>query len=357
MRRRTRRSLLLALVAVVVLIAAFVIDTLYVAGAFKHIAPHFGGRCAPVAVTGVEDMAALDDGHVFLSSDDRRATLAGHPTPGAIFLYDLSGATPPRNLTLAGAPELHPHGISYWPIAPGRGRLFVVNHPDGMSMAGGGRHAIEVFDWNDGALAHRTTLTGPALESPNDVVAVSPETFYVTNDHGSQGLARTFEDWLRLARASVVYYDGKSLRRVADDIVYANGIDVSADGKSLYVAATTGRSLLVYDRDPATGALANRRDIALGTAPDNIERAADGHLWIAAHPKLLAFVAHAKDPAAKSPSQVLEVTLQAGGGAAVTEVLLDDGTQLSGSSVALRSGTHLLVGPVFADHFLDCSMP
>ncbi|HYU42508.1 MAG TPA: SMP-30/gluconolactonase/LRE family protein [Vicinamibacteria bacterium] len=218
------------------------------------------------------------------------------------------------------------------------------------------RHAIEIFDWQEGELVHAATVTDAALFSPNDVVAVGADRFYVTNDHGSYGFARTLEEWLRLERANVVYHDGTALRTAAEGIAYANGIEVSADGRTLYVASTTGRALLIYDRDARTGVLSNRREIALGTAPDNIVRGAEGHLWVAAHPKLLRYVDHVKDAAALSPSQVLEVAPGADG-SAVTEVFLDDGAQLSGSSVALRTGASLLVGPVFADHFLNCAVP
>lgn len=38
----------------------------------------------------------------------------------------------------------------------------------------------------------------------------------------------------------------------------------------------------------------------------------------------------------------------------VTEILLDDGTNLSGSSVAVRGPDHLFVGGVFDTAFLVC---
>jgi arylesterase / paraoxonase len=359
MTQRRRRCLVAAALLVGLGVAAFILDTLYVAGSFKRIVPHFEGTCRKVPITGVEDMtAALDDRDLFLSSDDRRAAMAGHATPGAIWLYDLTGETPPRRLTPETVKEFHPHGIGYWPVAPGRGRVFVVNHPDGASMGGDSRrHSIEIFDWADGQLVHRSTLSDAALFSPNDIVAVGPDRFYVTNDHGNSGFARTIEEWFRLARANVVYFDGKAMRVAAEGIAFANGINVSEDGRTLYVASTIGRALLVYDRDPETGVLTNRRDVSLYTAPDNIERAADGHLWIGAHPKLLRLVDHAKDAKALSPSQVLEVTPRPDGSFLTSEIFLDDGSQLSASSVALRSGKHLLVGPVFDDHFLDCTMP
>jgi sugar lactone lactonase YvrE len=36
----------------------------------------------------------------------------------------------------------------------------------------------------------------------------------------------------------VLYYDGQSFRKVAQALAYANGINISSDGQTVYVAAT-----------------------------------------------------------------------------------------------------------------------
>jgi len=42
--------------------------------------------------------------------------------------------------------------------------------------------------------------------SPNDVVAVAPDQFYVTNDHGyPHGFMLTLEDYLQLPASSLLY--------------------------------------------------------------------------------------------------------------------------------------------------------
>ena len=71
---------------------------------------------------------------------------------------------------------------------------------------------------------------------------------------------------------------------------------------------------------------------------------------------MLAFLAHAKDGSAKSPSQVLRATwAPAEKRFEVNEVWLDDGATLSGSSVGLPLGEgRFLVGSVFEGHLLDC---
>jgi arylesterase/paraoxonase len=179
--------------------------------------------------------------------------------------------------------------------------------------------------------------------------------FYATVDHGNpSGIGRMLEDYARLPLAKVLYFDGQQARQVAGDIRYANGVNVSADGETVYVAGTTDRAVHVFGRDLATGDLWPKGRLDTGTGVDNIDIDDVGALWIGAHPKLLTFVGHSKDAAKKSPSQVLRIDPGSG---EVYEVLLDDGGQLSGSSVAVRYGNRMLVGPVFDEGILDCKLP
>ena len=113
----------------------------------------------------------------------------------------------------------------------------------------------------------------------------------------------------------------------------------------------TGLEVRMYDRDPASEALAFRQAIPLGSGPDNIEIDEHGDLWIGSHPKLLRIEAHRDDSTTLSPSQVLHVTPDG----KVDEVYLDDGSTISGSSVAAVRGNRLLIGEIFDEGFLDCT--
>ncbi|MCG8692888.1 MAG: SMP-30/gluconolactonase/LRE family protein [Minwuiales bacterium] len=335
-----------------------------IAGEWKTIEPHFAGVCRKVAgVPGAEDITIHPNGRVaFISADDRRAHQRGETKVGAIYSYrlDLPEAEP-VHLTPAAPPDFHPHGISLF-ISEGRAdRLFAVNHRAGgmADEAGidGPPHSIEVFDFVGERLDHVESLTDPLLISPNDIVAIGSNEFYVTNDHGTRGeLLRLLEDYLLLPLSFVVRYDGSGFRKAAGGIAFANGINANRAGDRVYVASTTARKLFVYDRDAATGRLENRREILTGTGVDNIEVDRAGALWIAAHPKLLTFVEHTKDPETPAPSQVLKVTLGGTSGFSTEEVFLSDGTDLSGSSVAARHGDRLLIGTVMDGHFLDCRL-
>ncbi len=65
-----------------------------------------------------------------------------------------------------------------------------------------------------------------------------------------------------------------------------NGINVSADGKLLYVSATVKGILHVYERNIATHDIALKEKLEFHTGLDNIEIDPAGRLYIGAHPKL-----------------------------------------------------------------------
>ncbi|MCA9718580.1 MAG: SMP-30/gluconolactonase/LRE family protein [Myxococcales bacterium] len=328
------------------------------AGQFRRIDPHFEGRCTPIeGAVGVEDLVVTPGGRAaLLASDDRRARDAA--SRGGIYIYSLDDGVAPRLLSGSAPASFHPHGLDLVVTPDGRGTLYVVNH----ELPRGAGHSIEVFDWRatpEPTLTHRATIRDPLLVSPNDVAGVDHSRFYVTNDHGAASpRAQTLEDYTRRARARVVYHDGEETRVAADGLRYANGIALRPDGAALFVSSTTDRRLHVFARDRETGALSRRADVALSTGPDNIDVEPDGTLWIAGHPKLLSFVVHARAPGRRSPSQVLRLRpvpdepLEF----AVEEVYLDDGSELSGASVAARRGRRLLIGGVFEPEFLDCTM-
>jgi arylesterase/paraoxonase len=351
-----KKKLLLGLGVLLAVVAGFVLKTLSDAGQFKRLAPHFAGRCTPVpGMPGAEDITFHPTlGYAYVSSDDRRATQAGRPVPGGIYRYDPASSAPPVLLTGSFSRDFHPHGISLFVAPDGTQTLYVVNHPE----AGG--QQLEQFEVGaDGMLIHRKTLRDPALVSPNDIVAMDADRFYVTNDHGyPPGAMQVLEEYLQLSLGNVLYFDGQGFREVIRGTTYANGINRSPDGTTVYLAQAVGQSVSVYARDPASGALTERQTLQLGTGPDNIEVDAQGHLWIASHPKLLDFAAHARDVTGKTraPAQVLRLK-PAGDTLEVEEVFLDDGRQTAGLAVAAVSGKRMLLGPIFEPDLLSCELP
>lgn len=348
---------ILIIVAVIVgIISVLGWRFLAAAGYFTAIKQEVVAQCTTIpSPPGPEDIQIdRKRGLAFVSAYDRRAAMAGHKgVRGGIYTIDLTapeGQWVLHPVTASEPADFRPHGISLYVGADGSRRLFAVNHP----AAGG--HTIEIFDVAaDGMLTHVKTVADPLLVSPNDVVAVGPETFYATNDHGSTGPTRQMIDDLLLKRNSdIVYFDGKSMRVVASRLSFANGINVSADGKSIYATEMLGLALHVYKRDPMTGDLVPSDYTPLGSGVDNIDVQEDGSLLIAAHPKLTSLISHGSDPRKPSPSQVIRVELAPGGGGRAGTIYLNLGQDISGASVAAGYGDLMLIGNVFDPKILVC---
>jgi arylesterase/paraoxonase len=352
------RRFLVGLLVVLLVVAGFTVRTLYRAGTFRTIEPHFEGSCRPVeGAAGPEDLTIHPRKSIaYVSSCDRRALQAGNPVPGAIYSYDLDGTdAAPLNLTPDAGISFQPHGISLWSGDEGGDVLFVVNHPP--AGLGFPAHTIEVFDVESQRLVHRATLTDPRLVMPNDLVAVGRDRFYVTNTHGNRpGFWQDVETYLQLPRAKILSYDQRGFNVALDGLLFPNGINVSPDGGELYLPSMTGRTLLVYERDAATGALSKKDEIFIDTSADNLEVDGAGRIWIGAHPKLLQVQAYMNDPASLAPSQVVRVEKGSDGKWSVDEIYADDGKEIAAATAAAVRGDRLLIGQIFGKGFLDCWM-
>lgn len=333
---------------------AWVYLFLQAAGVFTTIAPTTVGVCRAVTgggVVGAEDVTIdPETGIAFVSGYDRRGDGAGGPVRGAVWTYDLAahGASPVDATSSALPAGFSPHGISLWRGADGRKTLFAINHA-------GNRHAIEVFDVVGSTLTHRRTVTGPALVSPNDIVGVGADTFYVTNDHANPaGWRRTAEDYLRLRETTVQFFNGEDFSQALSGVGGANGIAVSADSGSVYLSAASERIVYVYDRDLQTSALTRRAAVAVPGFADNIEVLANGDLLLGLHSKIFQLLAHFADASKPSPSHILRLKQDGKGSFVPQTVYYNDGAEISGVSVAAGAGDRMLLGAIMEPKILDC---
>jgi len=350
-----KRVAISASAMVVVGAAALAVRDMMLGGVFDAV------QSVPLAceaipgVVGAEDIAIdAKSGLLFASAADRR-----HPGAGSDGIYMLRLADPKAGFTkLGGAPsQFHPHGISLFRGADGALTLMAVNH-----MAAD-RHAVDIFGVSvkDGtaAMTEIGDIQSDKLVHPNDIAAVGPAQFYVTNDHGSRtALGAQAEDYLTLPRADVLYYDGMVFKEAASGLVLANGIAVSREGGLVYVAETTMRRIRTFSRDAFSGRLTPHDTFALPTAPDNIDVAADGALWVAGHPKLFGLLAYMGDASKPSPAQILRVAT-AGGMPRSARVVYADagGREIAAASVGAAAGKTLFIGAIFDAKVLACRLP
>ncbi len=312
----------------------------------QDIEEKFAGTCEDVALPGSGEDIQIDRDHGFayMSVLDRLGVAQGNAIdPGMVMRLDLNQQPYTVSPALTGGPELHPHGLSLFVNADGSRTLFVINHPADREN---GAEAIERFVETapgSGRFVHAESYASPLITRANDMVAVSPQQFYVAQD-----VDRTSGETL----TKLVYYDGSNYRVVADDIESGGGINVSADRQTLYIAETGGKNIRVVGLAD-DGSFATARKISLDTSPDNIDVAADGSLWVGAHSNVVALAMHFI-AGINAPSQVLRI--EPSDPAGIEEIYLNAGDEISAGSGGATYGNKLLIGSITARKVLICEM-
>lgn len=348
---RTRSLLLILLILIVVsFFGKLIID----AGAFRPLSPHFSGACREIkGIPGPEDLEyESESGLVFISSDTRPERHGEKTKNGAIYILDpRDPSAQPIQVSKDLGFTFHPHGLSLF-NDKGRITLFVINHRESEGT-------IEVFEWREKTLTHLRTIRSSLLKNHhNDVAAVSPTGFYVSHEQGSETpLLRSLESYSRVGLGNIMFYDGNEFSVKAKGLGYGNGLTLTKDGRSLFVAEMLKLQVRVYERDPVTNDLRQTHVLAVGSGPDNLVLDEDGHLWIGAHPNLFKLKTHSQNHSTKAPAQILKIENPLSATPKINEVFLDDGQKLSSASIAVPVGSRLFIGSIFEDRMLDCTRP
>lgn len=342
------------------------------------------------AFWGSEDMMVWRDGTVVVTAGDLNIFNKGidEIQPGRLYAADLRSASPrAREVPLEGFPadvRFQPHGlfVSY-------PRIYATSHP----WFHGSR--VEVFEGveEDGVLVRARWLRSVEHDLlsprgfPNDVVeGASRNEIYVTRwlifpipDGGKDRpftaasalreaaalLASIFR--LRFTRVYRCVFDDDDVRcaAVGEAHVGANGITISDDKATVYVADPVAASVTVYARR-SDGALDRVDVVDLPHAIDNINLGPDGELVMGSLPVLKAVV----DKAPRVPGTLLVATdgaappgldrravgVRGGGDARWTfrDVAVSDGAKVSQISGGVLVGDWALLGSPYARGALLC---
>ena len=314
---------------------------------FSDIERSFAGRCTPVrGVAGPQDIV-IDPVRrlAFISSFDH----ADAHTRGGVHVFDLSDPLSSgwTDMTDGAPAAFRPSGLDYYEDGDVR-RLFVVNEA---------APAVDIFDVaEDGKLTFLESFSeSRLLTSPRHVAAVGPRSFYVVNDvkPGRGALFSGLQFLARRGTGEILYANGTSWRLAAEGLRFAGGVDVSPDGRRLYVAEAAGRDVKVFDRDQGSGVLTPVENIRLPASPESVTVDGDGVLWVAALPKPLGVLRHSGQAPVSAPSEVFRI----GADGAATSVYRDDGAEISASTAAARLGDTLLISGLNDKKFLICDLP
>ncbi|XP_071838863.1 serum paraoxonase/arylesterase 2-like [Apostichopus japonicus] len=347
---------------VLLLVVAVVMQHCYklalIMGYHKTVYAHWPGKCHSVhpVLQGSEDIALSEDNLAFISSGLRIQVCdldgidpRNNEFVGRIYLFDFNnpeaGASEmilPKGMM---GPTFNPHGIDTWfDSATGRVYLFVVNHR-------ADEETVELFTFDrknsNNSLAHVRTYREPEFRSLNDVLAVSSEEFYVTNDGYFRNCWKTLEFLFLLKWSSIVH-----VTQEGGGEIVATGHALNSLGKSsglVFATSPVGRFLNVYKRND-DGTLLLRHSIDVGTGIDNIfVHPHTMDLWFGAHPIGHAFLEHTTNLDTPAPSQVIRLHPTGEqddpfSSVELFELFSDSGKLISASSSVAVSGNRLLIG-------------
>ena len=136
------------------------------------------------------------------------------------------------------------------------------------------RHQIVRMDWWTGQAETLATLDGPQHRLRfNDGKCDPRGRFLVGTMHRDS----------KPGTAALHQFSGGRLKPMLDGITISNGMDWSPDGTRFYYADSPTGRVDVFDYDPATGAMANRRPLikVRKGVPDGLCCDRDGNIWLA----------------------------------------------------------------------------
>lgn len=288
---------------------------------------------------GPEDLYATGDGKWVLAgvfggagginairvSD--RVSARVYPSAGAKRAYDAK-AYPgcPGAPDAAANAKFTTHGL--W-LEPGNGatrRLFVVGHGD--------RESVEVFTVNTSGTTPVLTWIGCAI-APEPIglnsVRGLPDGGFIASNFLARGA--TAQQMMTGAKNGELWewHASSGWQKVpGSEAAGANGLELSEDGKTLYVAAWGSQSFFTLSRGRTPVA---RQEIPLGFRVDNLHRARDGSLLAAGQ--------------GQGASEIVKIDPKT---MKVTKVLhRPDDDSFRGGTVAVEVGDRLWVGSFAGD--------
>ena len=247
---------------------------------------------------------------------------------------------PPRNFR-----GLITHGLSSRSDGPDHGRLYAVNH--------GGKQSIEMFEWHvqgrSVALTWRGCVHVPSTVLAN-AVAPLPDGVAVTS-FGSPDDPKLANLIAGRPSGFVLIWSKRTgwVHLKDSDLPGDNGIESSADGRTLYVAAWTNNALWILSRN---GRRAPTR-VPLGDFhPDNVHWQHDGTLLIAGEvgdpSKILSC---GPQKICDTPSML--VVFNPVQGSIATERFIPPTTHFGAASTAIRYHDRYWLGSFLGDRMVE----
>jgi hypothetical protein len=291
--------------------------------------------------SGPEDLAPLPDGkwvvagvmaggggiNLIRASDRSSSPL--YPAPSAKNAYDARAYPGCPGPPGAQGAQFRSHGLWLDPKGGATPRLYAVGH--------GARESIEVFTVDTRATTPVLTWIGCAVAPDpiglNAVVGLPDGGFITSNYQPRGGAPNATQQMMRGENNGELWewHAASGWKKVpGSEASGANGLDVSDDGKWIYMAAWGSQSFIKLSRGKEP---VERMEIPLGFRVDNVHRAKDGSLLAAGQ--------------GQGTSEIVKIDP---GTMKVTKVLQRrDDASFRGGTVAAEVGDRLWVGSYAGD--------
>ena len=204
------------------------------------------------------------------------------------------------------------------------------------------------------------SVSDPLFQSPNDVLLVAKEKFYVGNDKGGVSTADKIQEQMGRPMSTVVFYDGKSASIAMKNLSSVSGINLSLDQGTVYASETNAKRMAILKRNLIDGSLEKIKTIKLTGSPDNINVSEDGSLVVANIPKVLALIQHfialQNNEYKPAPSQVVQIDFDEKGNHFSKELFMSDGYDISTTSVGAIWSNKLFMGSIDDNQMYVCEL-
>jgi len=266
----------------------------------------------------------------------KELTIRGLGSDSPLYLFKAHG------ISLYSSPEDNDvvwiHAVNHMPKRMENSKTFL--HVSCVSIF---KHRV-----NETFVEHVETIYDNLITTPNDILALSEKSFYVTNDHRYNGygifsfLMRQIEDISFLPWGNIVFreHSGK-IRVVVREVSTPNGLCKGPDGMIVVDSSSSG--VINFFQARTDGALSKRDTVQLPHVIDNPSYDPDTKsLYVTAHVNVPKFFEASKDVSKKAPSAVYRIFENNSegryfGDRFIFEKLLEnDGKLVSSATTAIR---------------------
>ncbi len=318
---------------------------------FKTITNNTPEVCESFEMAGSAEDIEIDyaRGIAYLSIQDREALIKGENAQGFIGKINLNQKPYELVTALTKQPDhLRPHGLSLHIDKAGKRHMAVINHPKNRGIE---PEVIDLYtESSNGSFDFVRSVSDPLFQSPNDVLLVESEKFYVGNDKGGISTVDKIQEQMGRPMSTVVFYDGESASIAVKNLSSVSGINLSLDQQTVFASETNAKRMAILKRNLTDGSLKKIKTVKLTGSPDNINVSEDGSLVVANIPKVWALIQHfialQNNEYKPSPSQVVRIDFDNKGDPLSEELFMSDGYDISTTSVGVIWANKLFMGSI-----------